>query len=292
MKSMTGFGKSAYRDDKVSVDVEIKTVNHRYADYYIKMPKILNVLEGRIRKTIGATVARGHIELFIKYKDLAGEHKGVVLNEALAREYLKVLGTLKRMDTLISDDIPIDIFTRFPDVIDTEEMPANEDALWAKVKPVLEEALKNLDESRFADGTAMQADIFARCETVSDLTERIAKRAPAVFLEKREALRQTVADYVKDAGVDDGMILNEVAVMADKLDISEELTRLKSHTDRLKTMLSADGPIGRKMDFLVQEMNREINTIGSKCNDADIANLAVDVKAEIEKIREQIQNIE
>ena len=171
-------------------------------------------------------------------------------------------------------------------------MPANEDALWAKVKPVLEEALKNLDESRFADGMAMQADIGARCETVEDLTGRIAKRAPEVFLEKREALRQTVADYVKDAGVDDGMILNEVAVMADKLDISEELTRLKSHTDRLKTMLSAAGPIGRKMDFLVQEMNREINTIGSKCNDADIANLAVDVKAEIEKIREQIQNIE
>ena len=292
MKSMTGFGKSTCRDENVSIDVEIKTVNHRFADYFIKMPKIFNALEGRIRKTIGATVARGHIELFIKYKELSVEHKGVVLNKPLAAAYLDALNSLKSMDTLISDEIPIDIFTRFPDVIDTEEKQTDADELWAQLKPVLDEALVRLDESRVNDGIAMKSDISGRCETVSSLTECIEQKAPVVFEEKRESLRQTVADYVKDAGVDEAMILNEVAVMADKLDISEEITRLKSHTTRLKTMLASNEPIGRKMDFLVQEMNREVNTIGSKCNDAEIANFAVDIKTEIEKIREQIQNIE
>ena len=292
MKSMTGFGKSTYRDENVSIDVEIKTVNHRYADYYIKIPKIFNALEGSIRKTIGATVARGHIELYIKYKELSAEYKGVVLNESLAAAYLSVLNRLKDMDVLISDEIPIDIFTRFPDVIDIEEKQADDDALWTQLKPVLDDALVRLDESRVNDGIAMKADMAGRCDTVSLLTGHIEERAPAVFAEKREVLRQTVDDYVKDAGVDETVILNEVAVMADKLDVSEELTRLKSHTVRLRTMLDTDKPIGRKMDFLVQEMNREINTIGSKCNDAGIANLVVDIKTEIEKIREQIQNIE
>ena len=293
MKSMTGFGRQDFRSEDVDISVEIKTINHRYRDYFIKIPRVLNPLEEQIRETMGQTIARGRVEVFIKFKTLTAKNKTILFNKELAREYLKVLNSIKTMDSMISDEVNLDLVARFPDVVEVEEDAGDDEQTWQVLKPVLEQALAQVDASRQRDGVAMQKDMMARCDAIGTMTDDIAEKAPAMLENYRQSIRNQVEGYLGDAAVEESRILTEVAVMADKLDISEELTRLKSHTGRLHTMLAeADEPIGRKLDFLVQEMNREINTIGSKSNDLAIANIVVNVKSEIEKIREQVQNIE
>lgn len=293
MKSMTGFGRSDYRDDDVDISVEIKTVNHRYIDYFIKMPRALNPIEDRIRKTVSETLSRGHVELYIKYEELTAENKKINLNRDLAADYIRILNEIRDMDPLISDVVGVDVIARFPDVVEVEETAGDDDARWKKLEPVLQEALNQVADSRGRDGDAMQADIAGRCDTIQNLVSKIEELAPKMLETYRTELKEKVEQYLADAGADERLMLTEVAVMADRLDISEELTRITSHTKRLRKMIEiTEEPIGRKMDFLVQEMNREINTIGSKSNNVEIGNLVVDVKSEIEKIREQIQNIE
>lgn len=293
MKSMTGFGRVDFRDETADISVEIKTVNHRFKDFFIKIPRMLNPVEDRIRRTIGETIARGRIEVFIKYSALGEGAKKVVYNKALAQNYLDVLNALKQLDSMISDELDVGLVARFPDVVTVEEVPEDSDNLWEKLAPVLTEALAQVDESRRREGANLKEDIRRHLDAIKTLVDAIRLQAPAMLTAHTEELRKKVEEYTASVGMEESRILTEVAVMADKLAIDEELTRLDSHTARMTAILDKEeGPVGRKLDFLVQEMNREINTIGSKAADITISEKVVDVKSEIEKIREQIQNIE
>jgi uncharacterized protein (TIGR00255 family) len=293
MKSMTGFGRQDYRDEQVEISVEIKTVNHRYRDFFLKFPRALNPVEEQIRKTLSQTIARGRIELFIKFEELGTANKKIVFNRELAKSYINVLNAIKDMDSMLTDEIDVGLVARFPDVVEIAEIPGDDAANWKLLEPVLRGALDQLDASRRREGAAMKADIASHCTVVEGKVADIAALAPGVLDKAREDLRKKVEEYTQSAGVDEQRLLTEVTIMADKLAIDEELSRLNTHTARLKDLLEIeDEPVGRKLDFLVQEMNREINTIGSKIGDVDIAGMVVDVKSEIEKIREQIQNIE
>ena len=293
MKSMTGFGRKDYRDEQMELSIEIKTVNHRFRDFSMKLPRPLSALEESFRKTISAVIARGRIEIFVKYCDLGNENKRVVLNKALAENYIEILNQIKNLDTMIKDDIDLGLIAKFPDVVSVEEESADAAELWQKIKPILEEVLTQIDESRKREGSALREDVEGRCRSIETAVDQIEAQSPVMLKKYQEDLQQKIADLTQSPEIDEKRVLTEVAIMADKLAIDEELTRLRSHTQRMHDILAEeDEPVGRKLDFLVQEMNREINTIGSKANDIVIANIVVDVKSEIEKIREQIQNIE
>ena len=293
MKSMTGFGRKDYRDEALEISIEIKTINHRFRDFFLKLPRSLNPIEENIRKAISEKIARGRIEIFIKYNELDAQNKRIVFNRDLAKAYIHVLNEIKTLDSMIDDDLSPGLIAKFPDVVSLEDESVDYDEVWCKMAPVLEEALEQVDTSRSREGEALKRDVAARCAVIEEAVSAIEAKSPEMLKKYQEELRTKVEAYTDSMEVDEKRVLTEVAIMADKLDISEELTRLKSHTGRVKEILGEeDEPVGRKLDFLVQELNREINTIGSKSNDIGIANLVVDVKSEIEKIREQIQNIE
>lgn len=293
MKSMTGFGRKDYRDEALEISIEIKTINHRFRDFFLKLPRSLNPIEENIRKAISEKIARGRIEVFIKYNELDAQNKRIVFNRDLAKAYINVLNEIKTLDSMIDDDLSPGLIAKFPDVVSLEDEGVDYDAVWRKMAPVLEEALEQVDTSRSREGEVLEKDVAARCAAIEKAVSAIEAKSPEMLKKYQEELRAKVEAYTDSMEVDEKRVLTEVAIMADKLDISEELTRLKSHTARLEEILGEeDEPVGRKLDFLVQELNREINTIGSKANDIGIANLVVDVKSEIEKIREQIQNIE
>lgn len=293
MKSMTGFGRKDYRDEALEISIEIKTINHRFRDFFLKLPRSLNPIEENIRRAISEKIARGRIEVFIKFSELNAQNKRIVFNRDLAKAYINVLNEIKTMDSMIDDDLSPGLIAKLPDVVSLEDEGVDYDAVWRKMAPVLEEALEQVDTSRRREGEALKKDVADRCAAIEKAVAVIEDKSPEMLKKYQEELRTKIETYTDAVEVDEKRILTEVAIMADKLDISEELTRLKSHTGRLKDILKEeDEPVGRKLDFLVQELNREINTIGSKASDIDIANLVVDVKSEIEKIREQIQNIE
>lgn len=292
MKSMTGFGRADYRDENWNISVEIKTVNHRYRDYAIRMPSILNSVESKIKNEIGKTVARGRIDVFIQFENLSESQRQIVLDENLAKTYIDALNAIKALDPMMRDEIGVDLVAKFPDVIKTTEKVQNDDENWQMLQPVLAKALEQVAESRAQDAVAMADDMALRAENIEIMMQKIAARAPEVLAAYRDNIHQKVDDFLEGTEIDESRILTEVAVMADRLDITEELNRMSGHLKRMKALLQEETPVGRKFDFLVQEMNREINTIGSKASDLEIQDSVVDVKAEIEKIREQIQNIE
>lgn len=292
MKSMTGFGRHDNRDDQRAICVEIRTVNHRYKDFFVKVPPILKSLETKIRDEAAHYITRGRIEICIQFEDFDSQQKQIILNKALACEYIKTLNTIKTMDAMISDEINIDLIARFPDIITVSEAAGDDVANWQALKPVLDGALAQVSASREQEGLALQADIQHRIAIIQNHVQVIREQAPRMLMTYRRQIHEKVAAFLGDASVDENRLLTEVAVMADKLDISEELTRLDSHLIRMTKIIKSEGAIGRKLDFLIQEMNREANTIGSKATDIRISDAVVDVKSEIEKIREQIQNIE
>lgn len=292
MKSMTGFGRRDYRDDRRAVCVEIRTVNHRYKDFFVKVPPMLKALEPKIRNEATRYIARGRIEICIQFENFDSQQKQIVLNKALAREYIKTLNAIKTMDAMISDEINIDLIARFPDIITVTETAGDDAAHWQALKPVLDAALVQVSASREQEGMALQSDIQHRLAIIQKRVQGIRDQAPEMLTVYRKQIYEKVAAFMSDVSVDESRLLTEIAIMADKLDISEELTRLNSHLARMAEMIKSEGAIGRKLDFLIQEMNREVNTIGSKATDIRISEAVVDVKSEIEKIREQIQNVE
>jgi uncharacterized protein (TIGR00255 family) len=292
MKSMTGFGRKDYRDEEVDCSIEIKTINHRFRDFFVKIPKTLNPIEEKIRNTVSQSIARGRIEIFIKYSELGTKNRHIVFNRDLAKNYISVLNEIRRLDSMIGDDLSLSLISKFPDVIMIEEDIDDYESIWLKIQPVLVKTLEEVDASREREGSALKNDVVNRCRTVRDLVKKIKEKSPDMLERYRDELREKISSYVESVEIDEKRLLTEVALMTDKLNIDEELTRLQSHLDRLEGMVAETEPIGRKLDFLIQEVNREINTIGSKASDLAIANIVVDVKSEIEKIREQIQNIE
>jgi uncharacterized protein (TIGR00255 family) len=292
MKSMTGFGRKDYRDEDIDCSIEIKTINHRFRDFFVKIPKTLNPIEEKIRNTVSQSIARGRIEIFIKYSELGTKNRHIVFNRDLAKNYISVLNEIRRLDSMIGDDLSLSLISKFPDVIMIEEDIDDYEGIWLKIQPVLIKALEEVDASREREGNALKNDVVNRCCVVRSHVKMIKEKSPDMLARYRDELREKISSYVESVEIDEKRLLTEVALMTDKLNIDEELTRLQSHLDRLEGMVAETEPVGRKLDFLIQEVNREINTIGSKASDLAIANIVVDVKSEIEKIREQIQNIE
>ena len=290
-RSMTGYGKGEFEQNGRRFTVEMKSVNHRYNDITIKAPRFLNPLEDRIRKRLSQSIFRGKTDVYINYETTAQEDVKVVVNEALALAYVEKLRLLEAKFGLTSHDT-LDLVAKFPDVITQEKVEEEADETWQLLLPALEEALTAFLAMRLAEGEALKEDILRKAQTIETLTQTVEERSPLVVEEYRQKLTDRLKELLDQTPVDEGRIAQETTIFADKACVDEETTRLKSHLVQLSDIFRQEGTIGRKLDFLVQEMNREANTIGSKSSDLVITNAAIGLKTEIEKIREQVQNIE
>lgn len=292
IKSMTGFGRCEVSEGDRKFTVEMKGVNHRYLDANIRMPKKLNFFESAIRTVLKQYVTRGKVDIFITYEDLTENQVALKYNESLAKEYLDAF---KKMEETfgLENDIRVSTVSRCPEVLTMEEQSADEDELWKGLKKALEGALKQFVETRGIEGENLKNDIIAKLDGMSEKVACIEVRSPEIVAEYRAKLEEKVKELLADTQMDEGRIAAEVVIFADKICTDEEVVRLKSHIAHMKeTFATEENGIGRKLDFIAQEMNREANTILSKANDIEVSNYAIDLKTEIEKVREQIQNIE
>lgn len=291
IRSMTGYGHYKYQDEQIHMDVEIKTVNHRYCDVYIRMPRQLSCFEDKIRSLITSRVSRGKVDVFLNWENLGEGVKEVVLDEGLAREYYDAMSKLAQ-EFQLRDDISSSSLARFPEILKVEKKEENSETVWSIIEQVISGALDVLISMREAEGEKLRESLLEICENIESYRLKIEEREPFVVDEYKEKLSSRIRELVDNDTVDEMRLAMEVAIFADKCSINEELIRLRSHLDQFHDILTMNGPIGKKLDFLLQEMNREVNTIGSKANDLDITRNVVELKNEIEKIREQIQNIE
>lgn len=291
VKSMTGFGRGEYEEHGRCFIVEIKTVNHRYTDVSVKLPRQLSYLEDNIRKFVMTYVSRGKIDVYITQDKYSEEDIRVIVDDALASSYIKALHELGDKFKL-EDDITISLIAKFPDVINITKAEEDKEEIWNTLNIALERSLEKLTNMRAVEGQKLGDDIIERTKYIKSVVAQIEKRSPQVVEEYKIKLNERLKELLGDVCIDESRLAVEAAIFADRCSITEEVVRLYSHLGQLESIMREDGPVGRKLDFLVQEMNREINTIGSKANDLEIAKFVVDVKSEIEKIREQIQNIE
>lgn len=289
---MTGFGRGQATIDNWKFNVEMKTVNHRYLDTHVKMPRKFSFLEPQVKALVKKHLKRGKVDIFITYEDQNDKSNSVVINEALIGEYLEKLGSVAEKYN-IKNDLSLSVLTGYPDVMKLEEQEVDEDLLWRVLSLAMEDALTSLKEMRSHEGASLKADLEQKIAYMLDLHKELANRSGLVVEDYRTRLKERLDELLQDVnGVDEQRLAQEVAVFADRCAIDEELVRLESHFKQLDTMLNSNDSVGRKLDFLAQEMNREANTVASKANDLTITNNAIALKAEIEKVREQIQNIE
>lgn len=293
-KSMTGFGRGEFLDSDHRFIVEIRSVNHRFNDIVIRIPKHLGGLEDRVRKCIAGTLARGRIDVVITADDFIERRRTVRVDKGLADAYYKAVREISATCGLDVRDVSAYDIARFPDVLKVEEIAEDLETLWPKLEEAIGLALSNLMAMRTAEGESLHRDLSVRIERIRGLGAEIARRAPAIVEEYREKLRERCREILSEvnAAPDEGRLLQEVAIMADRTNITEELVRLDSHLDQFSQAMRGETAVGRKLDFILQELNREANTIGSKSNDVSTSGLMVELKSEIEKVREQIQNIE
>ena len=291
IKSMTGFGRCEVLKDSRKFTVELKSVNHRYLDVNIRMPKKLNFFETSIRTLLKSYADRGKVDIFITYEDLSQSQVSVKYNAALAAEYLKYLNQMAEEFSL-DNDVRVSTLSRYPEVFTMEECSEDEDELWNGLKEALEGAFSQFVEMRTKEGERLKEDILLKLDLLSEQIRFIEERSPQIIAEYRTKLEEKMRELLEDTQIDDNRIAAEVILFADKICTDEEVVRLKSHIQHMKETLEESNGIGRKLDFIAQEMNREAKTILSKANDLDISNRAISLKTEIEKIREQIQNIE
>ena len=289
MHSMTGYGRATCEIDGRQLTVELKSVNHRFLDVSFRMPRSFMFLEEDARKRLAAQLSRGHVEVFMTYKNLRNDSRTVRVDEALLAAYMRAFD--KVVEAGLPDDRALLGVSRLPDVLVVEEAPEDQEALRALLVQTLDEAIGQLKAMRVREGEEMKKDLTARVEAIGHITDAIEVRYPDTVREYTERLRASVRELI-GTEIDENRLVMEVAVMADRSAIAEEIVRLNSHLRQLRELFESSQPIGRKIDFIVQELNREVNTISSKSQDIPITRLAVDAKAEIEKLREQIQNIE
>ena len=298
LKSMTGFGRGQYEDENFSITVEMKTVNHRYNEVAIRLPRFLNPLEDKIRKTILKTVNRGRIDVFINADYTTSENCTLKVDKNLAAAYHKALqevGAAIGLEELnLNSAQEVMYLSRCQDVINVKEGFFDVETVWHKVEQAVNEALKNLVAMRETEGGNIYGDFIYRADLIAEKLTQIEARSPMVVEEYQAKLTDRLNNLLADHNitVEPERLLQEVAIFADRASITEEIVRLKSHIKQFKNIINSDQPVGRKLDFLIQEFNREANTIASKANDYTLAQIVVEIKAEIEKIREQIQNIE
>lgn len=291
IKSMTGFGRGENQQGERKFTVEMKAVNHRYFDVSIKMPKKLSYFESAIRGYLKNHIQRGKVDVFISYEDMTEENISLKYNEGIAAEYIKYFRRMAE-DFGLEDDIRVSVLGRCPEVLTMEEQVVDEKELWAVLEGALHEACVQFTESRIREGEALKRDLSEKLDGMRSDVEAVESRFPHIIAAYREKLTDKVHELLGDTQIEEGRIAAEVVLFADKICTDEETVRLKSHIDSMRGELERGGSVGRKLDFIAQEMNREANTILSKANDLETSNLAINLKTEIEKVREQIQNIE
>ena len=292
IKSMTGFGRCEVTEGERKFTVEMKGVNHRYLDVNIRMPKKLNFFETAIRNQMKKSIQRGKVDLFITYEDLSESQVSLKYNETLAAEYLSYFKKMEEKFSL-ENDIRVSTLSRCPEVLTMEEQVMDEEELWKGLEKALDGAIAQFVETRTLEGENLKKDIIAKLDGLLEVVAYIEERSPQILAEYREKLENKVKELLADTQLDEGRIAAEVVVFADKICTDEEVVRLRSHIVHMKETLQSDeSGIGRKLDFIAQEMNREANTILSKANDLKVSNAGISLKTDIEKVREQIQNIE
>jgi uncharacterized protein (TIGR00255 family) len=291
LKSMTGFGRCEIAEPERKITVEMKSVNHRYCDISIKMPKKLSFFEAGIRNVLKQYIGRGKIDIYITYEDYTENNVCVKYNADLAREYFTSLEKMSK-EFEIDNDIRVSALSRYPEVFTLEEQTIDEEKLWELVEEAVKTAASRFVETRIVEGEHLKQDILSKLDGMLKLVDFIETRSPEIVTEYRNKLMAKVAELLVDTKVDESVLITEVTIFADKICVDEETVRLKSHILNMKEALNDAENVGRKLDFIAQEMNREANTILSKANDITITNRAIELKTEIEKIREQIQNIE
>ncbi len=291
VRSMTGYGRGEHLAQDRKFVVEMKSVNHRYHDLNIKLPRVLASVEDNIKKCIAKDVFRGKIDVYVSFETFSADDVEIKLNESLAKAYAEKIHILENLLQQKNEDI-VSLTARFPDVIVVEKAQKEEEVMWAGLLPALEQALENFIAMRQREGENLKQDILQKANRIQNLVDDVKVYAPTVVVEYQEKLQNRLKELLDKVEVDPQRLAMEVAIFADKGCIDEELTRLDSHLKQLNEMMEQGGQVGRKLDFLVQEMNRESNTIASKANDIRIVKATIELKSEIEKIREQIQNLE
>lgn len=292
LKSMTGFGRNEIVTVERKLTVELKAVNHRYCDISVKMPKKLGFFEAGIRNLLKQYIGRGKVDVFISYEEYTENTACVKYNPDIAAEYMKSLAQMAE-DFNLENDVKVSSLSRYPDVLTLEEQTVDEKELWGALEAVIRTAAEKFVETRIAEGEHLKADILAKLSGMLTCVEAIEKRSPEIVAEYRKKLTDKVSELLGDTKLDEGVLATELVIFADKICVDEETVRLRSHMKHMEhTLTTEEDNVGRKLDFIAQEMNREANTILSKANDIEVSNLAIELKTEIEKIREQIQNIE
>lgn len=291
IKSMTGFGRAEYADEDLKIAVEIKSVNNRYLDIGIKMPRQLGMLESGIRAELKKYISRGKVDVYITYEDLKEANMQVKYNSKIAGEYLKYLRQMAQEYSL-DDDIRVSSLSKYPDVFTMEEEPMDPVQLWERLRSVVCEAAENFLQARIREGEYLRNDLLGKLDEMQGHVDFITERSPQIVAAYRQRLYEKVKELIGDAVVDEGRIIQEVTIYADKVCVDEELVRLQSHIRATKEALDGSEGVGRKLDFIAQEMNRESNTILSKSDDMTVSDRAIELKTTVEKVREQIQNIE
>lgn len=290
MKSMTGFGRASLESNGKNYIIEIKTVNNKYSDITVKSPKRLSFMEDKIRKQIANRINRGKVEVSVSFFDFSNKSKNVVLNKEIAKEYIKQLREIADENNL-SENISVVEIAKLPDILNSIDSD-NDEEIASEALQCLNMALDSLIEMRKTEGENIKQDLLVRIERVQNLVDKIAENSKGIVEEYVSKLEKRVKEILKTDVVDENRIAQEAVIYADKTSIEEELTRLNSHIVQFKELVNSDGPVGKKLDFMIQEMNRETNTIGSKAGSGEITKAVIDLKVELEDIREQIQNIE
>ena len=291
VKSMTGYGRHESVLHGRTLVIEVKSVNNRYLDCNVRLPRVYICAEDGVQRRVKEVISRGKVDVYVNMENNTEEAVSVTLNQPVAAGYMEALR--KMADTFgLNPDVSIDLLSKFPDVFKVDKVPENLEELTADIHAVTEEALRDFDAMRCREGEKLEADLLGRLDTLEDFTHQVEQRSPQTVADYRARLTAKLQEVLADRQLDESRVLTEAAIFADKVAVDEETVRLHSHIAQFRDMLAGGSPIGRKLDFLIQEMNRETNTIGSKCNNLEISTIVVNMKAEIEKIREQVQNIE
>ena len=291
VKSMTGYGRAVETVNGREFTVELRSVNNRYLDCTVKLPRALSFAEDAVKQAVKGTISRGKVDVFVSLRAEGAQDVKITLNTAMVEGYLDAIHQMAK-DYGIREDISVSLLSRMPDVFTVDKPEVDEEQLLADLLGVVNLALERYDAMRSAEGKALENDLRSRGQTILSLMEQVEASSGQTVEDYRRRLENKLKEVLANTAIDESRILTEAAIFADKVAVDEETVRLRSHLDQMNNMLTAGGAIGRKLDFLLQEMNRESNTIGSKCTDVRLARIVVDIKAELEKIREQTQNIE
>ena len=291
IKSMTGYGRAVETVNGREFTVELRSVNNRYLDCSVRLPRVLSFAEDAVKQAVKRSVSRGKVDVFISLRTEGGEEARVSLNEAVLEGYLSAMRQMVTQHG-VADDISVSAVSRLPEVFVIEKPEVDEEQLMEDLMSVVSKALEGYDAMRCTEGQALDRDLRSRGQTILELVSQVEQGNAQTVVDYRARLEAKLKEVLENTSIDEGRILTEAAIFADKVAVDEETVRLRSHLEQMNTMLTGGGAVGRKLDFLLQEMNREANTIGSKCTDVRLARVVVDIKAELEKIREQTQNIE